>query len=45
MGIFVVSTYNTDYIMVKKENIKNTIKKLKENNNEIRNNGVRPNST
>jgi hypothetical protein len=31
--------------MVKKENIKKTIKRLKENNYEIKNNDVRPNST
>jgi hypothetical protein len=45
IGIFVVSTYNTDYIMVKKENIKNAIIKLEENNYNIKNNDVRPNGT
>ena len=30
IGIFAVSTYNTDYILVKKENYDNAIKALKE---------------
>lgn len=33
--IFVVSTYDTDYIMVMEENFNKTIKLLKENNYEI----------
>ena len=33
--IFVVSTYDTDYIMVMEENFNKAIRLLKENNNEI----------
>ena len=36
ISIFVMSTFNTDYIMVKKENIKNAIEILKKNNYEIK---------
>jgi len=35
IGIFVISTYNTDYIMVKKSDINDAIKILKENEYEI----------
>jgi hypothetical protein len=42
IGIFVISTYNTDYILIKKENVKNAISKLEENNYEIGNNGAQP---
>jgi len=31
ISIFVISTYNTDYIMVKKDNLKKTIKVLEQN--------------
>jgi hypothetical protein len=37
ISVFVISTYNTDYIMVKKENIENAIKALRENDYEIKN--------
>ena len=37
ISIFVMSTFNTDYIMVKKENIKNAIEILIKNNYEIKN--------
>jgi len=36
ISIFVMSTFNTDYIMVKKENIKNAIEILIKNNYEIK---------
>ena len=36
ISIFVMSTFNTDYIMVKKKNIKNTIEILIRNNYEIK---------
>jgi hypothetical protein len=45
ISIFVVSTYNTDYILVKKENLANAIEKLKENNYEIKNDSVCQNCT
>jgi hypothetical protein len=35
ISIFVISTYNTDYIMVKKENADAAIRKLKAHNYEI----------
>ena len=35
IGIFVVSTYDTDYIFVKEENLDKTLVLLKENNYEI----------
>jgi len=38
ISIFVISTYNTDYIMVKVEKITKTIEILKKNNFEIKNN-------
>jgi hypothetical protein len=37
ISVFVISTYNTDYIMVKRENIENAIKILKKNNYKIKN--------
>jgi hypothetical protein len=37
ISVFVISTYNTDYIMVKRENIENAIKALRENDYEIKN--------
>jgi hypothetical protein len=36
IGIFVISTYNTDYIMIKKENIEKAIKILTKNDYEIK---------
>ena len=36
ISIFVISTYNTDYIMVKMEKLKKTIKALEENGYEIK---------
>ena len=45
ISIYVVSTYNTDYIMVKEKNLYNTIEKLRKNGYEIIINGVRPNCT
>lgn len=35
IGIFVVSTYNTDYILVKKENLEKAVEILKKENYEI----------
>lgn len=35
IGIFVVSTYNTDYIMVKKENFEKSLEVLKEKGYEV----------
>ncbi|MDO4301220.1 MAG: ACT domain-containing protein [Clostridia bacterium] len=35
IGIFVISTYNTDYIMVKKENFEKALKVLKEKGYEV----------
>lgn len=32
IGIFVVSTYNTDYILVKKENLEKAVESLKKEN-------------
>jgi hypothetical protein len=37
IGIFVMSTYNTDYIMIKKENTERAIKALMENKYEVKN--------
>jgi hypothetical protein len=37
IGIFVMSTYNTDYIMIKDENIEKAIKVLRKNKYEVRN--------
>jgi hypothetical protein len=37
IGIFVMSTYNTDYIMIKKENIEKAINILIKNEYEIKN--------
>jgi hypothetical protein len=34
ISVFVISTYNTDYIMVKKENVGRAVKKLREHNYE-----------
>jgi len=36
ISIFVISTYNTDYIMVKKDTLEKTIKILEQNNYEIK---------
>lgn len=36
IGIFVVSTYNTDYVLTKKENFNRAIKVLESNGYEIR---------
>lgn len=35
IGIFVISTYNTDYILIKKENFSKAIKLLKDNDYQI----------
>ncbi|MBQ6834574.1 MAG: ACT domain-containing protein [Lachnospiraceae bacterium] len=35
IGIFVVSTFNTDYVFVKKENEERALKKLEENGYEV----------
>ena len=37
IGIFIISTYNTDYIMIKKEDIEKAIKILIENKYEFKN--------
>ena len=35
IGIFVISTFNTDYVMVKKENYKNTLATVADSGYEI----------
>ena len=45
ISIYVISTYNTDCIMVKEKNLYNIIEKLRKNGYEIIINGVRPNCT
>ena len=36
IGIFVISTYNTDYVFVKEENFKKTVELLKANNYNVK---------
>ncbi len=35
IGVFVISTYNTDYLLVKEENVKKTLRVLRSNQHEV----------